>query len=88
MNLWVYGDETCVHDPTGKQPKSEVPALSSLIESNKYWETFPRKWIFDDFAAPNFHFKEFGPAACAQPDNPHHRWSLKKSRDLFTSRHF
>jgi hypothetical protein len=57
-----------------------------LVETKEYWDVFPRKWkaILNDFAAPYFHFKEFGVEACQQPDNPYHTWSIgQKGRFMF-----
>lgn len=82
MTLMLYADETSVHDPTGQHAGSDFPALSGLVEAKEYWDKFRRQWkvILNDFAAPYFHFKEFGFEACKQPNSPYRTWSMEKKQ--------
>jgi hypothetical protein len=45
VNLAIYVDETGIHDPTGKQPGSDVAGVAGYIARADRWVTFCGEWM-------------------------------------------
>ena len=61
MSIDVYADESGIHDPTGKEPGSNVAALAGLVAWREDWINFRRDWQAKllEYNVPYFHYREW-----------------------------
>jgi uncharacterized protein DUF3800 len=77
--LVAYMDESGDHDPSGKQPGSEIAVIAGYVATKDQWLKFELRWknVLKKFGVQVFHAKE-----CAHRKNEFCGWADEKRNDF------